>query len=102
MPRPGADPPVFRWTRGRPAHGMDGSPRRRTPARAAEQGSAMSQSRLAFVVPLALIMGLALALRLWYVTTLPGQGKDLIFSDMATYDYTASQLVRGLPMTGGP
>ena len=41
-----------------------------------------------------------LLLRLWYVTTLPGQGDDLIFSDMFTYDYTAWNLVQGLPVTG--
>jgi 4-amino-4-deoxy-L-arabinose transferase-like glycosyltransferase len=62
----------------------------------------MSRPRVAFAGLLALITGLALALRLWYVLALPDQGKDLIFSDMRTYDYTAWQFVRGLPVTGEP
>jgi 4-amino-4-deoxy-L-arabinose transferase-like glycosyltransferase len=49
-----------------------------------------------------LVVLLALVLRLWYVLALPGQGGDLKFSDMWTYDYTARQLVRGLPVTGEP
>src|SRR6478609_8563378 len=62
----------------------------------------MSRSRVVdFALPV-LILALALALRLWYVLALPGQGKDLIFSDMRTYDYTAWQLVRGQPVTGEP
>src|SRR3954454_7589255 len=62
----------------------------------------MSRSRVADLALLALILALALALRLWYVLVLPDQGRDLIFSDMRTYDYTAWQLVRGLPVTGEP
>jgi 4-amino-4-deoxy-L-arabinose transferase-like glycosyltransferase len=62
----------------------------------------MSRSRVAGPALLALVMGLALALRLWYVLALPGQGQDLVFSDMHAYDYTAWQLVRGLPVTGEP
>jgi asparagine N-glycosylation enzyme membrane subunit Stt3 len=62
----------------------------------------MSGSRVAGGVLPAVIVGLALALRLWYVTALPGQGKDLVFSDMRTYDYTAWQLVRGQPVSGEP
>src|SRR5215207_9154730 len=62
----------------------------------------MSRPRVAYVASLAMILGLALALRPWYVTTLPGQGRDFVFSDMRTYDYTAWQLVRGLPMAGEP
>ena len=49
----------------------------------------MSRSQVAGGVLPVVIVGLALGLRLWYVTALPGQGKDLIFSDMRTYDYTA-------------
>lgn len=62
----------------------------------------MSRRTVARGVPLALLVGFALALRLWYVLVLPDQGRDLIFSDMRTYDYTAWQLVRGLPVTGEP
>ena len=55
------------------------------------------------VIPPALVTALALVFRLWYVTTLPGQGgKDIIFSDMATYDYTGWSMVQGSPVTGGP
>src|SRR5262245_30992810 len=62
----------------------------------------MNSSRVAGYALLALVIGLALSLRLWYVTALPGQGKDLVFSDMRTYDYTAWQLVRGQPVSGEP
>lgn len=48
------------------------------------------------------ILGFAFVLRLWYVLVLPGQGKDLLHSDMATYDYTAWQFVQGLPVVGEP
>lgn len=62
----------------------------------------MNRSRLASWLLPVLVAGLALALRLWYVTALPGQGRDLIFSDMRAYDYTAWQLVRGQPVSGEP
>jgi hypothetical protein len=48
------------------------------------------------------VLAVALGLRLWYVTALPGQGRDLIFSDMRAYDYTGWQMVQGLPVTGEP
>jgi hypothetical protein len=62
----------------------------------------MARPRVACWVLLGVVFGLALALRVWYVLVLPGQGRDEIFSDMWTYDYTAWQLVRGQPVRGAP
>jgi hypothetical protein len=61
-----------------------------------------SPRSLRLAAPLSLIL-LALVLRLWYVTTLPGQGgEDLLFSDMAAYDQTGWSMVQGQPAQGEP
>ena len=58
---------------------------------------------LSRTAPLFLIVLLALLLRLWYVTTLPGQGgEDLVFSDMLAYDRTGWSMVQGQPVEGEP
>jgi 4-amino-4-deoxy-L-arabinose transferase-like glycosyltransferase len=51
---------------------------------------------------LTVILLAAGALRGWYVLALPGQGKDLIYSDMNAYDYSGWQMVRGLPVVNEP
>ena len=45
------------------------------------------------------ILAAAAAARLWYVLELPGQGTDLLGSDMKAYDDSAWQMARGLPVT---
>src|SRR4051794_27889982 len=62
----------------------------------------MIRPHIVVAAALVVLMGLALGLRLWYIMALPGQGTDLLFSDMGTYDYTAWQFVRGLPVNGEP
>src|SRR5205823_6170235 len=66
------------------------------------EGGAMDRSSGRVWAWMTVILAAAAAARLWYVLELPGQGTDLLGSDMKAYDDSAWQMARGLPVTGQP
>jgi 4-amino-4-deoxy-L-arabinose transferase-like glycosyltransferase len=58
----------------------------------------MKRMRSAHFGGLLVVLAVAGALRLWYVGSLPGQGRDLLHSDMWVYDTSAWKMCRGEPL----